>query len=170
MTMLNPNWKKVQELQPSGQVGFHTQFDMVRMFYILAGLPTGVPGQVIAGTEIMKRINLIRAETLELLARLEEFKQNQNVETTTAVAKAVGDTAYVIISLAVTLGIPYDTLFALTHQANVGKVKDVAVLDDNDKVLKPLGWIAPPLQKLIEQAIQQFQAQQQPPAANEPVQ
>jgi hypothetical protein len=171
MTMLNPNWKKVQTLAPSGTVSFHTQFDMVRMFHVLGGLPVGVPGEVISGDEIDRRVAMINEEvSLELLPALESLKKDYTTAKVAVVADGIADSIYVLLGTAVTLGIPFDTIFAVVHMANVGKVKDTVVVDERGKVQKPSSWVAPPVQKLIEESIQQFQASLPPQAANEPTQ
>jgi predicted HAD superfamily Cof-like phosphohydrolase len=59
-------------------------------------------------------------------------------------ADALVDAIYYICDCAVRHGMNLDPLFAIVHQANMGKVVDGKVIRREDgKILKPQGWQAP---------------------------
>jgi len=142
----NPNWQKLVGYEFSGKMSFPTQFDSVRMFHILAGLPvsdfttdTNTPEE--RNTRILRRITLIQEEVnSELIPNLDELRFNWTTANLAKVLHELVDVSFVILGTAVELGLPYDSAFAVVNEANLRKVKDEVVRRDDGKILKPEGW------------------------------
>jgi len=85
----------------------------------------------------------------------QEASVNEKVKMITEIADGIVDSVYVIDGLSNLLGLPRDELFAEVHRSNMAKAvqgKDgkLTVLRREDgKILKPEGWKAPDLERII---------------------
>lgn len=74
----------------------------------------------------------------------DELDELVEAETPVDQADALVDAIYYICDCAVRHGMNLDPLFAIVHQANMGKVVDGKVIRREDgKILKPEGWQRP---------------------------
>lgn len=70
-------------------------------------------------------------------SELEELSEGKTVVDQ---ADALVDILYYIHDCAVRHGINLDPIFRIVHEANMAKIKDGVVKDENGKVQKPEGW------------------------------
>lgn len=87
------------------------------------------------------RLGLIREEYRELLKAI-------RLGDLAAIADAIADLMYVIVGTAITLGIDIRPIWQAVQQANMAKTGGGTRADG--KILKPPGWTAPDIGKLIE--------------------
>lgn len=93
------------------------------------------------------RISLINEEcNKELIPAID--KANDIAE----VADALADLIYVIVGTALEFGIPLDRVWNAVQAANMAKVDPITgkvKKREDGKVLKPLGWVAPDINKAV---------------------
>lgn len=90
------------------------------------------------------RMNLLQEE-------YEEYVQGEIKNDIVEIADALADIIYIACGTAVSYGIPLDKIFEEVHRSNMAKLVDGKVLRREDgKVIKPEGWKAPDIEKIIE--------------------
>ena len=85
-------------------------------------------------------------EAREFICKMvnDEMEELAEAVTVAEQADALVDAIYYICDCAVRHGMNLDPLFAIVHQANMGKVVDGKVLRrDDGKIMKPEGWVDP---------------------------
>lgn len=101
------------------------------------------------------RGKLIREECEELLAELAILSlcvtEDALVKQLALVAKEIADLKYVIYGTEVRLGIDGEPIFREVHKSNMKKVGGPRRSDG--KLLKPEGWKAPDIEKLIRRQL-----------------
>lgn len=106
--------------------------------------------------------NLPSQEERELRKRLlqeeyEEYLDGEDNDNIVEIADAIADMIYIACGTAVAYGIPLDKIFDEVHRSNMAKLVDGKVLRRADgKVIKPEGWQAPDLKKIIDTEIEKF--------------
>lgn len=147
----NPKWQEVSQMQPSGR--YPTQYDHVIAFHILSDQPVFPLGMALPEAKWLERkIKLLQEEHTELVAELMKLKDKPStysVESLAAVMRECVDLVYVVMGTAALLGMPFDVAFQMVHKGNLDKVKD-GVVWNGHKVVKPEGWEAPELEKLVQ--------------------
>jgi predicted HAD superfamily Cof-like phosphohydrolase len=108
-----------------------------RKFGQLVGYSPHVPSQQI----VALRDELIREETKEVRSAIAQ-------EDLAEVADGIVDAIYVLVGTAVSYGIDLAPVWAAVHAANMAK-EGGAVREDG-KILKPAGWKAPDVQRIID--------------------
>lgn len=152
-------------LMPSGIINYFTQFDAVKMFHIAAlGRGACTVGKIsdnYSKEVLVTRRKLIAEEVVEeLFTALDKIIQNDGVgslEQKRDVLDAICDSIYVLLGLAVVMGLPFDTAFGLVHAANMRKVmgEGLPKFREDGKILKPEGWESPD-RALFELLMQTF--------------
>lgn len=140
----------LQRVPPSGNVAFYTQYDNVIMFHAAAGAE-GVHqiGKALApiSQDILDyKQEHMSGKFIEAMAALDKVGSMGmlSAESAAVAFNALIDVCYYAKSICVILGLPYDTGFAIVHQANIAKlmVPEVKFLEDG-RVAKPDGWVSP---------------------------
>lgn len=116
----------------------YTDFEQVYQFHASFGLPHPDSFTVPNNETLTLRKKLINEELTELMDELDVMMSSSNKTNAVKVSKELCDLVYVVIGLAVTLGIPFDECFDEVHRSNMSKLtKDGKVLTREDgKVLK----------------------------------
>lgn len=131
-------------------------YDIYRDFPITAEIPVAEFGmgdpQVAPICDLAA--NLINEEVVrELLPALGKYKANPTLENLVEVADGGIDAIYVIMQLFHMLDLPFSMLFAEVHAANMAKLQrgeDGNLKRRADgKILKPEGWKAPEIFKIL---------------------
>ncbi|CAB4162896.1 Phosphoribosyl-ATP pyrophosphohydrolase-like [uncultured Caudovirales phage] len=116
----------------------------VMEFHKAFSLPIGTAPVLPNKNERDLRKNLLAEEYNEYL---DGEEANDIVE----IADALADIIYIACGTAVSYGIPLDKIFDEVHRSNMAKLVDGKVLRREDgKVIKPAGWQAPNIEKIIE--------------------
>lgn len=146
-------------MMPSGVINYFTQFDAVKMFHIAAlgggACSVGKISDNYSKEVLITRRKLIAEEVVEeLFTALDKIIQNDGIgslEQKRDVLDSICDSIYVLLGLAVVMGLPFDTAFGLVHAANMRKVmgEGLPKFRDDGKILKPEGW-EPPDRQLFE--------------------
>jgi len=112
--------------------------DEVEEFHEAFGLPRPDKFTVPSNETITLRKKLINEELKELMDELDVMMSSSNKTNAVKISKELCDLVYVVLGLAVTLGIPFDDCFDEVHRSNMSKLtKDGKVLTREDgKVLK----------------------------------
>lgn len=88
-----------------------------------------------------------------LLEEVGELIDCQKAHNLIGVADAIIDTAYLLKSMGLMMGLPWPLLWNEVHQANLRKVRAVAASQSKRRstldVIKPFGWVEPNLSKHI---------------------
>lgn len=100
---------------------------------------------------VNKHLDLIREEQGELVTAC-------TMGDTAAIADACGDLIVVVMGLMADLGLPYSAIMNQINQANLTKVKD-GVVDENNKLQKPDGFETPDIEALLEFLVWKSHAQ-----------
>jgi predicted HAD superfamily Cof-like phosphohydrolase len=93
-----------------------------------------------------ERPKSLSPEQVAFITRMvnDELEELAEAKTVTEQADALVDAIYYICDSAVRHGMDLDPLFAIVHQANMGKVVNGKVIRREDgKILKPAGWRDP---------------------------
>lgn len=145
----------MSRILPSGNVGYFTHFDCVAGFCAAA---CGKGGSFIGTIEdntptevLVSRRGFIDEEVnKELFPLLDKIIANggSSLEQKAELLDHISDSIYVLVGLAVNMGLPLDNAFQLVHAANMSKVigslvPNGPVFDENGKIVKPEGWTAP---------------------------
>lgn len=145
--------KALVTMRPSGIINYFTQYDAVKMFHIAAlGGGAATVGKITENYSkevLVTRRRLIAEEVVEeLFTALDKIIRADGVaslEQKAEVLDAICDSAYVLLGLAVVMGLPFDTAFGIVHAANMRKVlgEGLPKFRDDGKILKPEGWESP---------------------------
>jgi len=74
---------------------------------------------------------------------LDEFITAAHAQDLIGQADALLDLVYVALGTAGMLGLPWEPLWKIVHEANMKKERRASLTGDHHDVTKPLGWIAP---------------------------
>lgn len=117
-----------------------TQFTQVGEFRKKMGLPVSDTPHLLSGNETMYFSRFI-------LEELSEFMKANEEGTLVDAADALVDMIYVAMGMAHAMGLPYDELFPVVHQANMAKQPANEVIrsmrGSQYDVVKPLNWEPP---------------------------
>lgn len=142
----------------SGMTQYYTEYDQVKQFHLTMGLPVGFISDLKLDG-ITRRINLINEEVNEelmpVLKKVETAQGHMTLEQKVEILDAIIDACYVLKGLAVEMGLPYDTAFALVQQSNMAKIHPDGTVKrrEDGKILKPDGWQPPNLFGLMNQLV-----------------
>lgn len=109
------------------------------------------------GTPVLKEPALPSPERRDLRQKLirEEYNEYMLAEVghdLVGIADSLADLVYVVVGTALEYGIPLDKVWNAVQQANMRKIDPstgkVRKREDG-KVLKPEGWVAPPIETLV---------------------
>lgn len=109
-------------------------------------------------TALPDRPVLIEPSQVAFIKRMvnDELEELEEAGTVAEQADALVDAIYYLCNHAVKHGMNLDPVFAIVHQANMGKVVDGKVIRREDgKILKPAGWQDPGPKIEAEMARQQ---------------
>lgn len=82
-----------------------------------------------------------------------ELKPAMDAEDLVGIADAIADSIYVLVGTAIEYGIPLDYVWRAVQAANMAKVDPATGKvrkREDGKVLKPEGWVAPDIKRIIE--------------------
>lgn len=117
-----------------------TQFDMVRVFRHKMRLPISDKPQFLSPAESSYFARFIMEELSEYLRACEE-------DSLVDAADAIVDLVYVALGCAHAMGLPFDELFKVVHNSNMGKspASDTmrSLRGSQYDVIKPMGWTPP---------------------------
>lgn len=122
-----------------------THFDMVRIFRHKMRLPIGNAPQFLTSAESSYFARFIMEELSEYLRACEE-------DSLVDAADALVDLVYVVLGCAHAMGLPFDELFKVVHNSNMGKTPASetmrSVRGSQYDVIKPMGWTPPEAEML----------------------
>jgi hypothetical protein len=133
----NPNWVKLLNYRPSGEIRFHTQYDCVVMFHLLAGLSLT---ETLNKHEIDVKINSIEYPINKLLFLLEKYKESKDKKLIIKILEECVNSVYAILSVSAELHLPFDSAFMLIHEANMQKIKDAVIKNKDGIIVAPEDW------------------------------
>lgn len=107
--------------------------DFHRGFNVTVGDTPGIRGETLRG-------RLIREEVGELLVAVAVNDLPNAVD-------GIVDSIYVLLGTAVTFGVDLQPIWEAVHATNMAKIG--GTIRDDGKVLKPAGWVAPDIAKLL---------------------
>lgn len=119
----------------------------VLAFHDACDVPTGLKPEFNLD-RLPFRLRLIDEEHIEL----HQAAEKQNLP---EFADAIGDLIYVLVGTALEFGIPLPLVWAAIQNANMAKVDAVTgkvIRREDGKILKPEGWVAPDIAKILEAA------------------
>lgn len=115
----------------------------VKDFHKAFGQRIGKKAKLPKEAERQLRVKLLVEEMQEYI----EGEQNDDI---VEVADAIADIIYIACGTAVSYGIPLDEIFNEVHRSNMAKLVDgKPIYREDGKVLKPEGWTAPNIEKII---------------------
>jgi predicted HAD superfamily Cof-like phosphohydrolase len=121
-------------------------FTDVKDFHESMGQPVGTTPAFLTEQRTELRWALIEEELRELLEGLDKKDM-------AATADGIADTVYVLLGLAVELGLPFGKIWREVHRSNLGKVWDDGFprCRADAEVLKPDGWQPPQIQRILDE-------------------
>ena len=128
-----------------------TPYEMVREFHAAFGHPIGTQPNPLTPERVKARLKWMREELDEFevwASRVGDPEWNQEV-VLAEMYDAMIDEDYFVKGTLVEMGLDPDPGFGRVHYANMAKLHDdgngglIAVYDDDGKVIKPKGWVAP---------------------------
>lgn len=132
-----------------------SNFKLVEEFRLKMQLPVSANPHLLPATESSYFARFIMEELSEYLKACEEGKLVD-------AADALVDLTYITLGCAHAMGLPFDELFAVVHNANMAKVPADetrrSLRGQQYDVVKPDGWQPPEPQLLSIIAIQQHKA------------
>jgi predicted HAD superfamily Cof-like phosphohydrolase len=95
--------------------------------------------------------NSERALRMRLLEEeFDEYNEGEYNNDLENIAKELADIIYIVCGTAVSYGIPLDKVFDEVHRSNMAKLVDgKPIRRDDGKILKPEGWTAPDIKKIL---------------------
>lgn len=95
--------------------------------------------------------NSERALRMRLLEEeFDEYNEGEYHNDLENIAKELADIIYIVCGTAVSYGIPLDKVFDEVHRSNMAKLVDgKPIRRDDGKILKPEGWTAPDIKKIL---------------------
>jgi hypothetical protein len=143
---------RIQQVQPSGRINYFTPFDSVAQFHFgakgignahIGDITINPPQEVI---EVKWRV-IDEEVNKELGPLMQKFITNggASLEQKAELLDHLVDSVYVLLSCAVSFGLPFDTAFAIVHHSNMKKVVGPGLpkFREDGKILKPEGWTSP---------------------------
>jgi len=73
----------------------------------------------------------------------EEIDELETADNLVDQIDALTDLAYFIIGFFVTIGVDFETMFRIVHEANMRKAVKRVRYDDDGKIIKPVNWLPP---------------------------
>lgn len=107
-------------------VAFHRHFRL---------LHATTPGHL-SDRKVQERIDFMQEELTEFIGAAE---MNEMV----AMADALVDLVYVAMGTAVMMGLPWEEIWRVVHEANMMKERRTSLTGDHHDIIKPLGWKSP---------------------------
>ena len=118
-------------------------FNAVKEFQTAVGQHVGTEPAFPDIKERMLRINLLREE-------FEEYNESEVESDLVNLAKELADIIYIVCGTAASYGIPLNEVFEEVHRSNMDKLVDGKPIRREDgKILKPEGWTAPDIKKVL---------------------
>ena len=115
----------------------------VKDFQTAVGQNVGDKPAFPSADERCLRIRLLEEE-------FEEYLQGERNDDLENIAKELADIIYIVCGTAVSYGIPLDRVFDEVHRSNMAKLVDgKPVRREDGKILKPEGWTAPDIKKVL---------------------
>ena len=115
----------------------------VKEFQTAVGQHVGERPEFPNGDERVLRMRLLKEE-------FDEYNQGEYNNDLENIAKELADIIYIVCGTAVSYGIPLDRVFEEVHRSNMAKLVDgKPVRRDDGKILKPEGWTAPDIKKVL---------------------
>jgi predicted HAD superfamily Cof-like phosphohydrolase len=115
-------------------------FDAVGEFRTKMKLPMGITPQLLSAEQTSYFARFIMEELSEYLRANEE-------QSLVDAADAIVDLVYVTLGCAHAMGLPFEKLFAVVHDANMQKEPANefcrSIRGNQYDVIKPMGWVAP---------------------------
>lgn len=170
--MINPknpfHMQAIGKVRQGGQAPFWTHYDCVKIFHeatMRQGLNViGDIREAAFSKELIEgRMKLIDQEVnKELFPVLQSIANNRyaSLEQKAEVLDGIVDAVYVLLGLAVSMGLPFNEGFVLVQIANMSKIgfEGPLVWEENNlhgepagKLRKPEGWTAPPMFELVKE-------------------
>jgi len=85
-----------------------------------------------------------------LVEEMQEYIDGETNDDIVEIADAIADIIYIACGTAVSYGIPLDDIFNEVHRSNMAKLVDgKPIYREDGKVMKPEGWTAPDIKKII---------------------
>jgi len=107
--------------------------EMVTEFHKAIDHPVGEEPHMLDERHLRDRIEWIKEETREL----------EDADNLVDQVDALTDLAYFIIGFFVEMGIDFETMFRIVHEANMRKAAKGVRYNDDGKVVKPDNWLPP---------------------------
>jgi len=147
---MNPQ-QAASVIQPTGNVSFYTQCDMVRHFTRAFGRTEKSLIENLTEEEIKLRKDLVIEELGEFVLAIDRVTVAQSLENKAELLDAIIDSIYVLMGTAIAFGLPFDFAFDMVHHANMSKLgpDGAPILREDGKVLKPEGWQPAKLNELL---------------------
>lgn len=118
-------------------------FNEVKKFQTAVGQNVGQAPAFPDDSERILRMRLLEEEFDEYL----EGEQTNDLEN---IAKELADIIYIVCGTAASYGIPLNEVFDEVHRSNMEKLVDgKPVRREDGKILKPEGWTAPDIKKIL---------------------
>lgn len=118
-------------------------FNDVKEFQTAVGQHVGTKPEFPNGRERRLRMDL-------LLEEVKEYMESEDEEDLVNLAKELADIIYIVCGTAASYGIPLNEVFEEVHRSNMEKLVDGKPLRREDgKILKPEGWAAPDIKKVL---------------------
>lgn len=115
----------------------------VKEFQTAVGQHVGTEVKFPSDKERCLRIRLMEEE-------FDEYLQGESKDDLENIAKELADIIYIACGTAVSYGIPLDKVFDEVHRSNMDKLVDgKPVRREDGKILKPEGWTAPDIKKVL---------------------
>lgn len=106
---------------------------MVEEFHLRGGHPIGLFPQRMPLDQ-----KLVRCKWM-----VEEIQELMDADTIVDEADALTDLLYFLMGCYVEMGIDAGRIFKIVHDADMEKIKNGIILDDEGKIQKPEGWESP---------------------------
>jgi len=117
-------------------MGQPAMFKDVKDFHEKFGFLIGATPQHLTKRKLRQRRDFMAEE-------LGEFTEALESQDLAEMADALVDLVYVALGTAVSLGLPWDKLWADVHRANMAKVRGMTARGYGADVKKPPGWVPP---------------------------
>ena len=98
-------------------------------------------------------------ETLPALEKVLAKIPGDTIENAAELNDGIADSIWVLLGLAIALGLPIAEQWQEVTRANMDKVEGGAKFDSNGKIIKPEGWRPPDSVGIIKKSLDKFIAQ-----------